>query len=253
MELLNKTERYSLLLVILLIFTFNIYSVSGQIHVFTAVTILHSGVINYSPPSFQENNLIVLPDFFIGTGREIDGIYTKYPVAWQGKANCIELAWNPNSANHPPNNAINEIDGRYLAINPGDRIVFKAWMYAEDQTSEDSWNYSGARIGFDLYDDYRITEIGTSDGMPSYTPSTNTWADLSHCCVQRGTNRWTYVEIDFVVQSRYEADGFASYPEGEAHVPTSFTAWFLNSAYMPHVLTERGRIWIWNPELYINP
>ena len=97
-------------------------------------------------------------------------------------------------------------------------------------------------------------EIGTPDGHPSYVPSKpNDWPDLSGCTVQRGTNQWCFVEMDFVVQSQYEADGFAQYPAGQKHTPTSFTIVILNGASSQYVPSERGRVWVWNPELYINP
>jgi hypothetical protein len=249
---LNNAKTFAALLMLLLFFTAMVSAASGSEPASSVVVFPNSGTIISLPPPIGKNNLAVLPDFFLGTGWDIDGIYTKYPVTWQGKANCIEMDYS-NTAASPDNNRIGELDGHWLAIKPGDHIVWRAWLYAEDQTSGDISPWRGAILHLDLYDDKRIAEIGGTQGQPSYIPSTNTWVDRTGCVAIRGTNQWILAEIDFIVQSQYEADGFGSYPAGELHTPKSFVVIVLNGASSDYVSTERGRIWIWNPELYINP
>jgi hypothetical protein len=221
---------------------------SGHAIVSRNLSINSSGTIVSPPtptPEPSPSNLAVLPDFFIGTGREIDFVYTKYPVTWQGKSNCIEMDWNPNNA-ISSYNQINELNGRWLSVKPGDRIIWRAWLYTEDQTSVDTTPWRGAILCIDIYGDGVKCEIGGPNGEQSYTFATDFWCDRTGCVAGRNTNIWTLAQMDFVVKSQYE-----SWPTGELFTPTSFTCIIINNCCGDYVSQERGRIWVWNPELCI--
>ena len=243
-------KKKNLILLLVLMLCYSLFQTTAGAESSSLVTISFQGIIAHSP----SNNLAVLPEFF-NTGWGI-GESSIYPTTWAGKDNTIEMRWNPLRAQNPSMNAIGELDGKWLPINVGDRIVFSAWLYAEDGTTNDTSTYRGARIEIDFYSNgLRLVEIGGSEGQPSWIPSqgNNGWADLSPCVAQRGTNIWKFAKIDFIVQQEYESDGWGGYPRTQKHTPDYFTAIVVNGAPSQYVPTERGRVWIWNPELYVNP
>jgi len=146
--------------------------------------------------------------------------------------------------------AVSELDGGWVAIHPGDHIVYKAWLYAESSSIGDASPNSGAVLGLDLYGSKgRLCEISTPEGTPTYPnyPATHT-QDV----VQWGTFKWVQVTIDFTVQSQYMADPWGAYGSGGTYdTPNAFIPWIC--ADSSNSQNEYGHIYVCNTELYINP
>lgn len=198
-------------------------------------------------------NLAEIPDFWNvgewGIAENPDCIH--YPVIWQGRLNCIQLDPNPRAIARD-NPCIAELDGRWKSIKPGDHIVCKAWLFAENSTVGDKGLLVGAQWGLDLYDAQRTTEITTPDGTPTYILGKYTPEEKrTLCCVRRGTNAWKQIVIDFIVQPSYYADPWGGYRADEIVIPTSFVPYVIVRSEKR--TTEKGRVWVADTEVYINP
>jgi hypothetical protein len=171
--------------------------------------------------------------------------YVHYPVTWQGKT-CIRLDRNPDLIAYGwP--SISEADGYHLSINPGDRIVFKAKIWAGTSTTGDTGYLAGAAVGMDFYGaNGRIVEINTPSGITSYP----TWPpERELCYTPWSTTQWKQVTIDFIVQDSYIADPDGAYPAGTMVTPTAFIPWVHTFTYYP--ATEAGSIYFTDTELYV--
>ena len=151
-----------------------------------------------------------------------------------------------------------ELNGQWMDINPGDRIIFTAWFMTTASSQGDTSNVHGGCLDIDMYGGNnpngvtRICGIMDADGTSNYytcgIPSPTT-------CVPWGTGTWTQVTMDFVVPSTYAADGYSGsggYAAGTPVVPSGFipviyggsNSWIGGSP-------ENGIIYVSNTEIYI--
>ena len=187
--------------------------------------------------------------------------YIIYPVTWAGKSNVIKMLSNPFTSQFGSADD-RELDGysggagawQITPIHPGDHIVFSVWIYVTDSSLGDTNPQHGMEIGMDLYSVRgRLCEISTANGQtsnPNY-PTRNP-------VVNWGTNIWTHVTVDFVVQPTYLSDPWGAYQGGGTYeTPTGFVPYFNSEAltFMSewHGEAEQGVAYIADPMLYINP
>jgi hypothetical protein len=142
-----------------------------------------------------------------------------------------------------------EVNGPWLSIKPGDHIVFKCWMKTSASTLGDTSQYSGARIGIDFYTDKYIVGTSTPDGKTRTPAGYPAGEELNY--VHWGTSTWTQIVMDFVVASKYPAEG-SGYSFGQMVTPTHILPWMqvYSSTYGT---SDSGKAWFANAQLYINP
>ncbi len=210
-------------------------------------------------PTSSSTNLAPLPSFSVSSGSySVNGnpTYIKYPVTVNGQT-AIEMLRNPATAVCSSSDD-RELNGQWIDINPGDRIVFTAWFITTASSQGDTSNVHGGCLDIDMYGGNnpngvnRICGIMASDGTDNYytngIPSPTT-------CVPWGTGTWTQVTMDFVVPSTYAADGYSGsggYAAGTPVVPSGFipviyggsNSWIGGSP-------ENGIIYVSNTEIYV--
>ena len=140
-------------------------------------------------------------------------------------------------------NTARECDGQWTAIKPGDHIIFTCWIKTSISSLRDANPQSGARIGFDYYDNKgRITGI-------QYTgPYTTTYTDaqLAAEYVPWGTSTWVQRTIDTTVPALVYSD-----LDGSPHIPTAIipTMQVWSITYGPD---DAGQAWFANAIMNIN-
>ena len=148
-------------------------------------------------------------------------------------------------------NIARENDGPWIAIKPGDHIVFSCLVKTSASSFGDTNPYSGARIGIDYYSNGVITGSASSDGAPIWTPSGG-FNDGYSTYVHWGTSTWTEITISFTVASTYPAcSAYGSpYPNGQMVMPTGIIPWMQvwSSTYGA---SDNGQAWFANPQLTI--
>jgi hypothetical protein len=179
--------------------------------------------------------------------------YIIYPVTQDGRT-AIKMERDPIYVT--TNNAVsvsNELNALWLAIKPGDHIVFKMWLWSEDSTVGDNGNaYAGAMMGIDVYGGLgRICGLSTPDGQcawPNYTPA------YTQNIVPFGSKTWTQKVMDFTVQPTYIADPYnpsGGNPVYAQVVPNGMIPTL--NLYTHNPTTENACIYVADVELYINP
>jgi hypothetical protein len=170
-----------------------------------------------------------------------------YPVSWQGKT-TIRLDRNPDLIAYGwP--SISEANSYSIPIKPGDRIVFKASIWAGPSTTGETGPVHGAKIALDMYGSRgRIVEISTPDGDTGW-PNWPEERDL--LCARWGSTQWKQVTMDFIVRDSYMADPDGAYTAGTMVTPLAFIPIVHTSTHQP--ATEAGSIYFADTELHINP
>jgi hypothetical protein len=148
--------------------------------------------------------------------------------------------------------SISEANSYSIPIKPGDRIVFKAAIWAGPSTIGDDNNYgyfTGCLIAIDMYGpEGRIVEVSTPTGQTNYP----TWPrEREGCFTPWGTTSWKYVTMDFIVQNSYIADPDGAYTPNTYVTPTSIVPIVHSQTFNPS--TEKGKIYFADTELHINP
>lgn len=135
-------------------------------------------------------------------------------------------------------NLARECDGQWTAVKPGDHIRFTCWFKIDKSSLGDKNPQSGARIGFDYYDNKgRITGIQYSGPYTTaYTES-----QLASEYVQWGTSDWVQRTIDTTVPPVVFSD-----TDGSTHIPTGIipTMQVWSIIYGP---SDSGAAWFANP------
>jgi hypothetical protein len=204
-------------------------------------------------PKANNTNIAVIPSYWDTPGAW--GIYTGYayyPVTWQGQT-TIELVRDPNYVSMCQSNGwyagIYEMDGNKVSVNPGDHIVYSAWIWTGTSTIGQS-NGWGCAMGIDVYaPNGRLCELDGANGAENYDGS------VSRLMVNWGSGAWVQLKMDFTIQSQYKADSTAGYTRGTLVTPTAIIPWFLGQGYYTgSVMTsEAANSYIYGTILYINP
>jgi hypothetical protein len=135
-------------------------------------------------------------------------------------------------------NIAREADSNWMAVSPGQHIVFSCWM----KTSASSLGYNGvigygARLGIDFYDSGYITGISWA-GAYTVNP---TYQQVVNNFVPWNSATWTLRTLDFVVPSTvYDVNG-------HGHTPTGIIPWL--QALLP---SDAGSAWFADATLYIS-
>ncbi len=141
-----------------------------------------------------------------------------------------------------------EVDGAWLSVNPGDHIVFSAWIKTAAFSSKDS--YSGARIGLDFYlSSSQGTGIATVDSVGHQAGHPNDAENVAGTCRVPWGNDWTLVTWDVYVPTNY----YTYVTTNGVHTCSpvqisSVVAWF-----DARDVTDNAYAWFADPSLYINP
>ena len=154
-------------------------------------------------------------------------------------------------------NYAREVNGPWLAIKPGDHIVFSCWIKTSASSYGDTNPCSGARIGIDFYGEGGVITGTASPNGASWTPSgswaTNTYLNYVHW----GTSTWTQIVMSFTVASSYSASpGYAgnqnNFYVGQWVTPTGIIPWMQvwSSTYGA---SDSGQAWFANAQLTITP
>lgn len=203
----------------------------------------------------DDTDLTETPYFWYTNGYHIGGIPIEmdtYPVEYGG-VNAIQMQPDDTYiATHPYDTC--ELDGEYVAVAPGDRIYYSAYIWTENSTVEDSYWRAGAVIGLDMYDNDgagRICEIATRDGV---TINYATQGEQEECGVAPGSGEYTYVYLNFIVNATYQADAYN--PEGghdqwEVCTPSYFIPWLVWCS--SNATNEEAKMYVYNTTLQLNP
>ena len=207
------------------------------------ISMMSSGTILPSLPN--PTNLAPIPSAWYltyGSGPQI--IHLDNTVVHNGKPS-IRLDQHTSA----DVNVDRECDSIWLAVKPGDHIVFSCWMKTTSSGLGDTNPFSGARIGIDFYDSKRITGV-QSDGQHGYFPNEDDQA-IANNYVNWGTSVWTKRTIDFVVPNTMGSDGYY-YSINQQRTPTGMIVWMQvwSSTYGS---TDSGQAWFSNATVYINP
>ncbi len=220
--------------------------------------------IQQPPAIYSSNNLAPIPSAWTNqypgyTAWDLNGVANDvldYNVQYNGAAT---IRSDPTGSTP---NVCREVDGPWIAIQPGEHIVFTAWIKITQSGYGDTSPYSGARLGVGFLDGVgRITDLmsptyehATYNGVSN---SPNSDAGVITNYVHWGTNGWVQRTIDFVVPQTIPGDGYqtptgASSPAGTPCVPMGMIpelqVW--SSIYGGN---DPGQAWFANTQLYINP
>ncbi len=172
----------------------------------------------------------------------------------------VQYNGNPTIRQDPvgsTNNYHREVDGPYIKVNPGDRIVFSVWIKTSASSFGDKSDFSGARFGIDFYGAQgAITGTASPDGSAMWTPWGG-WAETTELnYVHWGTSTWTQKVMSFTV-----ASGYPAYPGYAGNWNYASGQWVTPIAIIPcmqvwsstYGAADNGQAWFANPELTINP
>jgi hypothetical protein len=215
-----------------------------------------------STPSPSSTNLAPLPNGWTesltgsrGIGDSQFGSKIIYPVTQSGYSNCLELLaydsypyvglWGYGSR---------EIDSAWTSVQPGDTVVFSAWIWTDASTIGDNDVTHGAKIGMDAYSSGgRLCQINNDNsvGTPTYNGVTYNYNIDS---VGWGSGTWIHMSMTWVVPNSVYYDGFgtASNVFGQAYAPTAIIAW-IGSGAPDHAPIEGAAMYVRDIELCINP
>jgi hypothetical protein len=200
-------------------------------------------------PTPSGNNLATIPSYWNDPNAWglRSGGYCYYPVTWQGQT-AIKMSPNPDYISFVESYGwmgLNEMNGYQTPVNPGDHIIFKAWIWVEPSTVGGG---GGCSMGIDIYGaNGRICELEGTNGIPDTSSSAP-----GRMYVSWGSNGWVQLTMDFIVQSQYAADSsniYSGYTAGQLITPTKFVACFGLLNYVSY--NEGASAYIYGTELYI--
>jgi hypothetical protein len=134
----------------------------------------------------------------------------------------------------------------WVAVKPGDRVIFKAWIWVEPSTVGGN---GGLMMAIDMYGaSGRIVEL-QGNGVPTTGPS----GQVGRFHVDWGSLAWKQLTIDFIVQETYKCDGasgaYSQYTKGQTVVPTNIAPWFQLQNEVTN--NERASAYVYGTELYV--
>jgi hypothetical protein len=142
-----------------------------------------------------------------------------------------------------------EVNTKWIPVNPGDHIVFKAWIKVDTIAGyqfnpDDVGTWRGARVGISYYgaNDLIRDVVGPNGEI---LPSSE---DTIASYVFWNTDGWVQQTIDCVVPNI-----IPHRITGESEVPKGIIAWFQVWGYPDNAPTSFGSGWMSDTELYINP
>lgn len=142
-----------------------------------------------------------------------------------------------------------EVNSKWIAIKPGDHIVFKCWIKTGTIAGytfnpNNAATFKGARIGVSYYSSTAfINDIcGPHGTLPN--PPADTLANW----VTWNTAGWVQKTIDFIVPKTVLNRSTGAY-----QVPCGIIAWMQVWSYPNNSPTTLGSGWFADAELYINP
>lgn len=234
----------------------NVLAIQAQLT--SSQSIQSQGTILGSAP---QTNLAVIPDGWhttYGTGPQI--IFLDYSV-YRSSPPSIRLEGHTSA----DMNAAREINGKWFAVKPGDRILVSVWARTAPSNFKPQDYYRGARIGIDFYAHtgqgyailYSSNSSQSATGLPTWSGTsqfgaTNIGAGWK---IPPGTD-WTQIGWEVTVPSTYfsyVASGGASANLGTI-VPCdpvqidSFVCWLDGRP-----IDDPNPIWFADAELYIVP
>jgi hypothetical protein len=176
----------------------------------------------------DNTNLISVPSSF--TGMTNPGIGNpQYPcdvydtnVLYNGQGTIRVDCANAPVINVGYGNFLDpECDYQYpiIPVSPGDHIVFYAWIETGAATVNEP-GISGAVIDTDIFGTNEERICGCQSPSGDTWTSANGWpSDWGANVIPFGTSTWTYVCMNYYVQSSYQADGFGGFDDGAFHTP----------------------------------
>lgn len=190
-------------------------------------------------------NLAVIPnnwDLTYGSGKQI--IFLDYNFVHTSGKPSLRLERHVNGVDV---NYAREINGKWYNVKPGDHIVAKVWIYVGNSGTGTTNPYNGARLGIDLYAHtsagYRIVDSYPHDG-----------AEHLASMVKWGSKTWTQKKLDIIVPSTYYTkirewrNGMLIETKINPVRIDSFVLWLDARS-----VTDSGKAWFADAELYINP
>ncbi len=141
---------------------------------------------------------------------------------------------------------ISGVDRGMFDVFPGDHIVWSCWIKTSEPTVVGDNYLAGGRIGIDLYGDNGASfGIGDPKGL-------GVTEDIANTYVVFGTDDWTKVTIDFIVDDSYRSNQVTNGQGlGTLFVPTGCCIW-IQTWSCQYYASEYGTAWFAHPELYIN-
>jgi hypothetical protein len=195
-------------------------------------------------PTPNTNNIATIPTFWASPWWGIGKEGSVYPVTWQGHS-CIKLSRNSGYVAMCAGAGwmgLNELNGMINAqpvpVNPGDHIVYKAWIWTEASTVGGG---GGCYLFTDVYGSGgRICELRGSNGGAS------TGSNPERLIVPWGSGAWMQLTMDYYIPSSYKPEA------GGANVtPTGIIPILQVLNFVSY--TEGASAYIYGTELYINP
>ena len=197
------------------------------------------------------NNLATMPTkwWVDREGQKIDNT-----VTYNGKSS---IRLDPTSS--WGNNPARECVGPWIAIKPGDHVVYTCWIKITASGKGDTSLFSGARLGIDFYDSTnRITGLMSStwegvtyNGIANWPSSA---AGEAANYVHWGTQGWVQRRIDFIVPWSMPGDGGSI--GGSSHgygtyVPCGMLPTI--QVWGTYGSTDPGQAWFADAQIYVNP
>ncbi|MGD0644308.1 MAG: hypothetical protein ABSA75_05320 [Candidatus Bathyarchaeia archaeon] len=210
---LNDEEILSFFVIAILVFSF----------IFALLMLVHS----------DNTNLAVIPnDWCIGSPAFANSVLDTN----------ITHNGNPSITIYSDPVKSREVDGNWIAVNPGDHIVMKCWIKTDPSQETSVYNHdptdsygAGARIGIDFYSNVGNTGISVLvNGVGSDAIHITGSIQSVGSDVPWNTSVWTLQTIDCIVPNGYNITGMIPWLQVRP-------------------ATDYGKAWFADAQLYINP
>jgi hypothetical protein len=184
----------------------------------------------------SSKNLMTLSDFTLILGSSPQYAFLDNSVTYNGSPS---IRIGPDYVG-----STREIDGKWINIKPGDRIVAKIWILVGSSSMGDTITWHGGRLGLDLYT-HTSAGYGIVDSFP------HDGQEHINSVVKWGTNVWMQKTWDLIIPSTQYTQMHTGNLVMKSCNPVqidSFVLWLDVRG-----TTDTGLAWFANPELYINP